>query len=85
MGYDKVLNKFTAVIINKNTFLTQACFRGAVSWEVMAEVSKDSPINEGVFEHAEESDTVVAVEWTDLSSSSGSPSSSIKSSAVMLD
>ena len=61
--------------------LTHGCFLGAVSLvEVMADVSKDSPINDGVFEHADESDMVVAVEWTDLSSSSGAPSSSRKSS-----
>ena len=45
--------------------------------------SNDSPILDGVLEHAEESDTVVAVEWTDWSSSSITPSSSMKSSVSL--
>ena len=46
----------------KERQLTQACFLGAVSWLGRLEASSDSPIKEGVFEQAEESDTVVAVE-----------------------
>ena len=41
---------------------TQTCFLGAVSWFGRLEASSDSPIKDGVFEQAEESDTVVAVE-----------------------